>query len=193
MLHDDTSTDNPTSCPSASAEPVRAPVPDPTDDPTDWRTVLPAQPCPICRAGHDCRRDKSLVACRHVEDHLGTPVTGRDGLTYTVFDLSTLRASVATEIERTLRLFHPTGVIELRLLSKGEKEPTAGYFDCPAKAAKVAAKHDVPDDLARLPQGIYFVLNPLRPATLARAEPNQLFARLQPLASDGDVSAGRRR
>lgn len=188
MLHHDAQNDNLTAPETTSADSAALPT-EPAVEPSEWPTVLSMQPCPVCRAERDCRRssDRKFVACRHVEDHLGTPVTGRDGLTYTVFDLSNLRRAVAAEVEQALRLFHPTGVIELRVLGKGEKEPTAGYFDSPAKAAKEAAKCECPDDSAKFPQGIYFVLNPLHLATFARADANRLIPRLQPLASDRDV------
>src|SRR5690606_6172912 len=69
------------------------------------------------------------------------------------------------EIERAIRLFHePGGVVELRALGVGGRKRTdSGYFDDPAKLAQAAAH------LSGRADGVYFTLNEINPALLARS------------------------
>jgi hypothetical protein len=145
--------------------------------------------CKICKGFAGCLRNQltpHFAACRNVADHLGERCRGRDGLEYTLYHLRRHREAVEEAIRRTLAFFHPEGVIEARILGlrndRGGRFDAAGYFDSPARAARVLAAYDV----EKFPEGIYFVLNPLHPSTIARS-PNKISPYLNPLASDRDV------
>ena len=98
------------------------------------------------------------------------------------------------EIERTLCLFHPDSqVFEVRILDArnaildGRRDyrtgTIAGYFDDPAIAAE-----EIPDVLAEAAfSGVYFTLNPVNPALLARATNRLRRVDRMPLTSDADV------
>ncbi len=145
--------------------------------------------CPPCNQRAGCLRhakDKDLFACRFVEDHLGVPCTAPDGTRFILFHAGRLRQAVEAEIHRTLEFLHPTGVIEIRILDardeRGRKFDAAGYFDSPAKAARQVAEYE----MKHRPGGIYVLLNPVHPSTLARS-PNRITHGLAPLASVNDI------
>lgn len=99
-------------------------------------------------------------------------------------------------IEQVLRLFfRPGEVFEICVIKPrqkksphwegdayGSKPTVCGWFDDPAKAAEIAAKIDA----AHKPEGIYFTLNPVNPALLARAS-NRLVANIN-RTSDKDIA-----
>lgn len=86
------------------------------------------------------------------------------------------------EIERAIRLFHePGSVVELRALGVGGRKRTdSGYFDDPAKLAQAAAY------LSGRADGVYFTLNEINPALLARSA-NKLTEWAKTTTADHDV------
>lgn len=92
------------------------------------------------------------------------------------------------EIERALRLFRQPGeVVELRALHVSTPNyrrghTVSGYYDDLARAAKDAA------DLSPFAAGVYFTLNPVNPALLARARNRCRPIEREPLTSDNDVA-----
>ena len=99
-----------------------------------------------------------------------------------------MQALQATEAEilRTLNLFHrPGSVDEVRILGipgRGRPFTAAGYFTNFERAAQQAALYDQ----SRCPKGIYFTLNAVNPALLARS-PDQITEYLDTTTSDADV------
>jgi len=99
-------------------------------------------------------------------------------------------------IERVLRtFFRPGEVFEICVIKPrgieskwwqdravGKKPTVCGWFDDPAKAAEIAAKIDA----AHKPEGIYFTLNPVNKALLARAN-NRLVAGMN-RTTDKDIA-----
>lgn len=91
------------------------------------------------------------------------------------------------EIERALRLFRRPGeVVEIRALHVSTPQyrrphTVSGYYDDLAQAAQDAAK------LSPHSGGVYFTLNPVQPALLARAQNRCRPVDREPLTSDGDV------
>jgi hypothetical protein len=99
-------------------------------------------------------------------------------------------------IERVLRtFFRPGEVFEICVIKPrgieskwwqdravGKKPIVCGWFDDPAEAAKIAAKIDA----AHKPEGIYFTLNPVNKALLARAN-NRLVAGMN-RTTDKDIA-----
>ncbi|MDA0284890.1 MAG: hypothetical protein O3B86_16205 [Planctomycetota bacterium] len=90
------------------------------------------------------------------------------------------------EILRTLTVFHkPGSVVEIRILGipgRGRPHLAAGYFTDFAKAAMLIAGFDS----VRSPGGIYFNLNVINPALLARS-PDRITEHLADTTSDRDV------
>ena len=101
-------------------------------------------------------------------------------------DLTQETQGVEAEILRTLNLFHrPGSVVEVRILGipgRGRQYTAAGYFTDFAKAAQQAASYEH----FRNPKGIYFTLNAVNPALLARS-PEQITEYLDTTTSDADV------
>jgi len=93
---------------------------------------------------------------------------------------------ITAEIYRTLTLFHePGSVIEIRVLGipdRGKPHQASGYFTDFQTAAKAVASCDA----FRSPSGIYFVMNRLNPALLARS-PDRLTDYPQATTSDADI------
>lgn len=89
-----------------------------------------------------------------------------------------------TEIERTLRRFHPTGHFEIRVLDAdfkpGKAIPKLFSADEILKAAQYAA------DWSGKAKGVYFTLNPVEPKTKGAAGDNEI-ARLTALGIDCDA------
>jgi hypothetical protein len=92
------------------------------------------------------------------------------------------RTIALEEIERNLRVFVlPGTVTEIRIPDTPRAGTISGYFDDMAKAAAEAARWS-----GRVP-GVYFVLNPVTEALLARAS-NHLIERARNTTGDGDVA-----
>lgn len=96
-------------------------------------------------------------------------------------------AQVASEVRRTIRLFRePGSVLEIRTLGipgRGRPHQAAGYYTDHDLAAKHAAELDV----RRKPSGIYFVMNELDSALLARS-PNQMTDYPDSTTADRDIT-----
>jgi hypothetical protein len=91
------------------------------------------------------------------------------------------RARAVEEIARALRVFVPAGdVTELRVPQAPHAGTISGYFDDPDKAATAAARLS-----GRVP-AIYFLLNRVSPALLARAC-NRMVEWAKTTTNDGDV------
>jgi hypothetical protein len=85
------------------------------------------------------------------------------------------------EIAAGLRLFVEVGqVAELRILNAGRAGTVAGYFDSVDAMAKEAARWS-----GKAP-GVYFTINPVKPALLARAN-NRLIERARTTTGDIDI------
>ena len=90
-----------------------------------------------------------------------------------------------TAIEAALVLLHePGAVFEVRIPKTGRAGTLSGYYNDPAKAAADIAMRD-----GRAP-GVYFTLNPVNPALMARAA-NRLRERTDLATSDKDVTRRR--
>ena len=101
-------------------------------------------------------------------------------------DTSTSKRSIEQQILRTLTVFHKTAsLVEIRILGipgRGRPHQAAGYFtDCRQAASLIAGF-----DLGRTPGGIYFNLNPINPALLARS-PNRITEYLENTTADRDI------
>ncbi len=83
-------------------------------------------------------------------------------------------------------LFLPGQVIELRIPKAGKYRTISGYFDDPTKLALAIAEWSGKDDI----EGVYYTLNPVAPALLARSA-NRAKRYAQLTTSDKDV-VGRR-
>ncbi|NOS99474.1 MAG: site-specific integrase [Phycisphaerales bacterium] len=109
--------------------------------------------------------------------------------TNTTTESSAAPVDAAAIADALLRISAPGQVIELRALeaSLGKRQPgtLSGYFNDPQRLA-----HEVGRITSA--KGIYFTLNPLNPALLARAENRIKYASRGESAADGDVTARRR-
>lgn len=96
------------------------------------------------------------------------------------------QAQAVEQIHRTLTIFHkPGSVVEIRILGipgRGRPHQASGYFTDFAQAAKVAAGFDAD----RTPGGIYFNLNVINPALLARS-PDRITEHLADTTADKDI------
>jgi hypothetical protein len=98
-------------------------------------------------------------------------------------DLSAVKPSATTvAIQQGLARLTETGqVIELRILGIGGKKRTdSGYFSNPENLAKAAARYD------GRAEGIYFTVNPVNPALMARAN-NRVKPYAEHTTSDQDI------
>ena len=77
-------------------------------------------------------------------------------------------------------LVKPGSVVEVRILGTPHDGVVSGYFDDTAKAAAEIAKWD------GRASGVYFTMNPVLPALLARAD-NRLKPRAKQTTSDADI------
>jgi hypothetical protein len=84
-------------------------------------------------------------------------------------------------------LFTPDGVHELRVPNAGRQGTISGYFDNPAALLAAALEVD-----AQGPPGVYFTLNPVNPALLARcANRHAAYTKTGHTTSDHDVARRR--
>ncbi|MEZ6101709.1 MAG: hypothetical protein R3E01_22475 [Pirellulaceae bacterium] len=101
--------------------------------------------------------------------------------------MSNKESVTASEIERTLRIFHEPGdVVEIRFLEvsgRGRPYTIAGCFDDFAKAAAEVARWETGDPRFA---GVYHVLNVVNPALLARSN-NQLESYPKATTTDHDI------
>jgi hypothetical protein len=92
-----------------------------------------------------------------------------------------MSTSNPAEIRRAIEvLVEPGSVVELRAPKSGKYRTVSGYFNDPAKAAKAAVQWS-----GKAP-GVYFTLNPVNPALLARAA-NTAKTYAETTAQDPDI------
>jgi hypothetical protein len=89
----------------------------------------------------------------------------------------------ASDIERAIKIMHPSGVFEIRGIGM-QDEMYTGYFTSPKQAAKVVTEWANLNSY----RGLYITLNQLHKGTLARRRPNSFSqAGKAPTTSDNDV------
>jgi hypothetical protein len=141
-------------------------------DPVDLPEVIAVDPAP--RGGPD---QHPAITQEHPEDATAP------GLEENGYEQSGTSPPSLSPLEETRRainlLFEPGQVVEVRIPNRG-RTTASGYFNDPDRLAKAIQKYD------GKAEGIYYTLNPVNTALLARAN-NRIKEYLKSTTSDTDI------